>query len=209
MGPECQNRLVKKGRNLLVVVLGIALVVLLMVGNARGWWSFSPAGPPPTAPAANGTLAPEGDAASGEIGEITASEDPAVPADAGEAWVDYVHDGDTLFLTDGRKVRLLGIDTPEVGEHAECYGDVARERLRTLLPAGTHVRTVADVQPLDRYGRSLLFLFTDDGALVNLGLIRDGYAEAVVLEPNVLWADRLEAAEDTAQTASLGMWGAC
>jgi micrococcal nuclease len=65
------------------------------------------------------------------------------------------------------------------------------------------------VRPLDQYGRSLLFLFTDDGALVNLDLIRDGYAEAVVLEPNVLWADELEAAEDAAQAASLGLWGAC
>ena len=52
-------------------------------------------------------------------------------------------------------------------------------------------------------------LNADDGALVNLGLIRDGYAEAVVLEPNVLWAAEVEAAEDAAQAASRGIWGAC
>lgn len=185
-------------RRLWAGLLIVAVLIIVAVAAATG--------PTDSGESVPGTPSVGGGAPSADT---TASEGPAVPADAGEAWVDYVHDGDTLFLTDGRKVRLLGIDTPEVGEHAECYGDVARERLRTLLPAGTHVRTVADVQPLDRYGRSLLFLFTDDGALVNLGLIRDGYAEAVVLEPNVLWADRLEAAEDAAQAASLGMWGAC
>lgn len=171
----------------------------LVDGSSRPASSGGQAPEPPAAPSAGGSDHDAGDA----------SDDPAVPADADDAWIDYVHDGDTLFLTDGRKVRLLGVDTPEVGEHAECYGDVAREHLRELLPEGTHVRTVADERPLDPYGRSLLFLFTDDGALVNLELVRDGYAEAVVLEPNVLWADELEAAEDEAQTASRGIWGAC
>jgi micrococcal nuclease len=190
---------VKTARALVAVLLVVGIAVLLYVGGEAGWWS---------APAPAVTASGPSEPATGEQGGA-ASDDPAVPSDAGEAWIDYVHDGDTLFLTDGRKVRLLGIDTPEVGERAECYGDVARERLRTLLPEGTRVRTVADVRPLDQYGRSLLFLFTDDGALVNLDLIRDGYAEAVVLEPNVLWADELEAAEDAAQAASLGLWGAC
>jgi micrococcal nuclease len=131
------------------------------------------------------------------------------PDGSAQATVEYVHDGDTLFLADGTKVRLLGIDTPEVGEHHECYGDEARELLRDLLPEGTHVRVLADVQPLDQYGRSLLFLYTDDGALVNLQLIEAGAAEAVVLPPNVLFADELEAAEDRAQAAGAGMWGAC
>ncbi|MGN6271518.1 MAG: thermonuclease family protein [Protaetiibacter sp.] len=194
----------KTGRTLLAVLLVGALTVLLFLGAQEGWLTW-PTGPAAPAARENGSGA---EAPAGTPPQV-ASADPAVPTDAGEAWVEYVHDGDTLFLTDGRKVRLLGIDTPEVGEHAECYGDVARERLRAVLPEGTHVRTVADVQPLDRFGRSLLFLFTDDGTLVNLGLIRDGYAEAVVLEPNVLWAAEVEAAEDAAQAASLGMWGAC
>jgi len=133
----------------------------------------------------------------------------AVPADARDAWVAYVHDGDTLFLQDGRKVRLLGVDTPEIGDTAECYGDEATALLRSMLPEGAHLRVLADVQRLDRYGRSLLFLWTDDGASVNLTLLEQGAAEAVVLEPNVLFASELEAAEDRAQAAGAGMWGAC
>lgn len=198
----------KIGRALLafLTVVALGFVIFLVASGELGGETAAPdegrlpTSTPPTAGAA--PSAPEPDVAS-------APSSPAVPADAGEAWVDYVHDGDTLFLRDGRKVRLLGIDTPEVGEHAECGGEAARERLRAVLPEGTRVRTVADVQPLDRYDRSLLFLFTDDGTLVNLELIRDGYAEAVVLPPNRLWSDHLEAAEDEAQAAGLGIWGSC
>lgn len=132
-----------------------------------------------------------------------------IPAGATAATIEYVHDGDTLFLTDDTKVRLLGIDTPEIGEHLECYGNEATQALRSLLPEGTKVRVLADVQPLDQYGRSLLFIYTEDGQLVNLALIERGFAEAVVLPPNVLFADELEAAEDAAQSAHVGIWGAC
>jgi micrococcal nuclease len=171
-----------KSRGVVVVLLALAVVVAWLAVNG---YLVRPDG-----------AGPEG----------APAEDAAGSADA---TVEYVHDGDTLFLADGTKVRLLGIDTPEVGEHHECYGDEARELLRDLLPEGTHVRVLADVQPLDQYGRSLLFLYTDDGALVNLQLIEAGAAEAVVLPPNVLFADELEAAEDRAQAAGAGMWGAC
>lgn len=71
------------------------------------------------------------------------------------------------------------------------------------------MHVLADVQPRDQYGRSLLFIYTGDGTLVNLQMIEAGAAEAVVLQPNVLFADELEAAEDRAQDAGLGIWGAC
>jgi micrococcal nuclease len=132
-----------------------------------------------------------------------------IPDAVTPATIEYVHDGDTLFLTDGTKVRLLGIDTPEIGENRECYGDEATALLRSLLPEGAPVRVLSDVQPLDQYGRSLLFIYTDGGELVNLAMIEQGAAEAVVLEPNLLFADELEAAEDAAQSAGTGMWGAC
>jgi len=180
-----------RNRGLVVVLV---LVAVIVAGLAFGGYLVRPGGAEPGVPEG---AAPEG----------------AVPEGATAATVEYVHDGDTLFLTDGTKVRLLGIDTPEVGEHRECYGDEARELLRDLLPEGTHVQVLADVQPLDQYGRSLLFIYAEDGTgdtvLVNLELIERGAAEAVVLPPNVLFADELEAAEDRAQAAGLGMWGAC
>lgn len=132
-----------------------------------------------------------------------------IPADATEAEVEYVHDGDTLFLADGRKVRLLGINTPEIGENAECYGEEATTALRGLLPEGTHVWVVEDVEPLDQYGRSLLFIYTDDAVNVNLALLSSGMAEVEMYSPNLLLQNEVEAAEDAARSADLGLWAAC
>lgn len=135
--------------------------------------------------------------------------DTTIPADATEAVVEYVHDGDTLFLEDGRKVRLLGVNTPEIGDNAECYGDEATALLRSLLHVGTHVWVVHDLEPLDQYGRSLLFVYTDDGTNVNLALLEAGAAEVEMYEPNLLLDDEIYAAEDSARATGAGMWTAC
>ena len=173
--------------------IGLVLAVLLLVVlAAAAWWT--------------GATAIDGTSTSVEG---TTPAVGGIPTAATPATVEYVHDGDTLFLEDGRKVRLLGIDTPEVGEHAECYGEEATALLRSLLPEGANVRVLSDVQPLDQYGRSLLFVYTDDATLVNLVMLESGAAEAVVLEPNVLFAARLLAAEDEARAEGLGLWGAC
>ena len=132
-----------------------------------------------------------------------------IPDSALEATVDYVHDGDTLFLTDGTKVRLLAVDTPEVGSSAECYGDEARSYLRGLLPEGSTIYTQVDAEPTDQYGRSLLFIWTSTGTLVNLDLVEQGYAEAVFIGGNRLYEAEIEAAEDAAQGAGRGIWGDC
>lgn len=139
----------------------------------------------------------------------TAESGAPVPDAATDAVVDFVHDGDTLTLDDGRKVRLIGIDTPEVGDGAECWGGEATDALRALLPEGTAVRVLADQDPFDRYGRSLLFVFTPDGTNVNLELVREGAAEVVYFAPNDLYQPELRAAETQARDAGLGLWGAC
>lgn len=135
--------------------------------------------------------------------------EPGIPPSATEAVVEYVHDGDTLFLADGRKVRLLGINTPEIGENLECYGDEATALLRALLPEGTHVWVVSDIEPLDQYGRSLLFIHTDAGANVNLELLSAGAATVEIYRPNLLLQNEVNAAEDAARDAKAGLWGAC
>ena len=187
------------------IVVGVFLVI--EAGGLPVGWQPAVSAPGDTAP---GGTAP-GDTAPGdtEPGDAEPGSPQAIPTGATSATIEYVHDGDTLFLADGTKVRLLGIDTPEVGENLECYGEEATALLRSLLPEGTAVSVLSDVQPLDQYGRSLLFVYTQDGELVNLTLIEQGAAEAVVLEPNLLFADELEAAEDAAQSAGTGMWGAC
>jgi micrococcal nuclease len=137
----------------------------------------------------------------------------AMPADATPATVNYVHDGDTLFLTTPSdanfKVRLLGIDTPEIGDNLECYGDEATALLRELLPEGASVFTAADVEPLDQYGRSLLYVFTADGTSVNLEMVARGAAEAVRIGANDAYWQQLSTAQSIATESSAGLWGAC
>ncbi|WP_411700111.1 thermonuclease family protein [Conyzicola sp.] len=136
-----------------------------------------------------------------------------MPADATSATVNYVHDGDTLFLTTpadpNLKVRLVGIDTPEIGDDLECYGDEATALLRELLPEGAPVFTQQDAEPEDQYGRSLLYLFTADGTSVNLEMVARGAAEAVRIGENDAYWDQLSSAESIAVESQAGIWGAC
>lgn len=145
---------------------------------------------------------------------------PARPGDAVPMTVEHVHDGDTLFLrtnhpnafvatTDTVKVRLVGIDTPEVGDRAECFGDEATQQLRTLLPDGGVTWITADSDPVDQYGRSLFYLWTEDGRFVNYELVAAGAAESLMIKPNDAYYPLLLAAEDAAAAAGAGMWAAC
>lgn len=139
--------------------------------------------------------------------------DTAIPGAATRATVNYVHDGDTLFLDtpsdDNLKVRLLAIDTPEIGDNAECFGDDTRDYLRDQLPEGSTVYTLADTDETDQYGRALLFVWTSDGTFVNLDLVASGYAEAVFIGNNHLYEAEFEAAEDAAHDSDAGRWGSC
>ena len=162
---------------------------------------------------------PAADAADSTV-ETTAAGIPAPPSGAVSMTVEYVHDGDTLFLrtdqpnalvatTDDVKVRLLGIDTPEVGDRAECFGDQATEQLRALLPEGSLTWVTADQDPTDQYGRSLFYLWTEDGRFVNYELVASGAAESLTLAPNDAHYPLLRAAEDAATSEGAGRWGIC
>lgn len=139
------------------------------------------------------------------------------PSSAQRAHVTHVHDGDTLFIQpDGTterdaevKVRLVGIDTPEVQPTIECYGEEARDALRDLLPEGATVWFEFDREPYDQYDRALLYLWSTDGTFINLELIERGYAEAVRIGVNDRYWPELKAAEERADSADLGLWGYC
>ncbi len=134
----------------------------------------------------------------------------------GAAVVDTVVDGDTLAVRlDGRRerVRLLGIDTPESVKPdtpVECYAKEAAARLRALLPAGTQVRLVRDVEERDRYRRLLAYVYRQpDGLFVNLDMVRGGYAQLLTYPPNVAHTDELRQAVADARRAGRGLWGSC
>ena len=127
--------------------------------------------------------------------------------------VTSVHDGDTLYLDPGTgddlKVRLIGIDTPEIGENAECFGAEARDRTRALLPEGTVVTAVTEAGALDQYGRSLPHGDLAGGTHVNRVLIDEGFAWAMFFDPNRGFEGEFRDAERAAEAAEVGLWGAC
>lgn len=150
---------------------------------------------------------------------------PPRPEDAVALTVAHVSDGDTIRATttgatvigpgdvidDGAtvRVRLIGIDTPEGTPTVECGADEARDHLRELLPVGSRVWAATDREPRDRYGRVLLYLWTDDGTFVNHRLVASGDARALTVRPNTTHADLFAETETAARAASVGQWGSC
>lgn len=135
---------------------------------------------------------------------------------AGAARVTRVVDGDTIRVAiagSEERVRLIGIDTPETqgaGGLRECFGAEASRRLAELVPPGTDVRLVRDVEARDRYDRLLAYVYrSSDRLFVNLAMAREGYATTLTYPPNVAHADELVAAVRTAREAGRGLWGRC
>jgi micrococcal nuclease len=138
------------------------------------------------------------------------------PGPPGTAVVVHPVDGDTVVVRIGgaeEPVRLIGIDTPESvarDRPVECYGPEAKARTADLLPAGTVVRLERDVEARDRYDRLLAYVVrVADGALVNLLLVEEGYAESAPFPPNLAHQADLDAAEARARRDRRGLWPVC
>lgn len=113
--------------------------------------------------------------------------------------VKTVIDGDTIKLKDGKVVRLLGINAPEVDE--ECYQE-SREELKSLLK-GNIIRLESDSTEIDTYGRLLRYVFVDD-VFVNGEMVRLGYAK--VFGNADKYSDFLLEMEDKAKKAKRCIW---
>jgi endonuclease YncB( thermonuclease family) len=137
--------------------------------------------------------------------------DATAPGQRTSARVTRHTDGDTLWLSGIGKVRLIGIDTPEVFGRAECYGRQAAGFVSRLLPIGARVSYSLGVERRDRYGRALAYLYTADGRFVNLLLVKRGYAHPLTIPPNDRFADRFVRAARRARARGVGLWarGAC
>ena len=122
--------------------------------------------------------------------------------------VSRVVDGDTIVLADGRKVRYIGINTPETVDPrrpVQCFGTEASAFNHTLV-AGKTVRLEKDISETDKYGRLLRFVYLEDGTLVNETLVREGYASASAFPPDITKQDLFFAAEREARAAHAGLW---
>jgi len=129
------------------------------------------------------------------------------------ARIDHVADGDTVDMTNGAKVRLVQIDTPEVYFTAECYGAQASKITERLLPAGTLVRLTREpgTDSIDQYGRLLRYVVrARDGLNVNIELVRVGAAAPYFYDNRRgRYAGLLDRLARHARAAHLGLWGAC
>jgi len=117
--------------------------------------------------------------------------------------VDRIADGDTFRCRDGRKIRLIGIDTPEARQRP--YGAQARTALIRMAPPGTTLRLEGDVAATDPYGRVLAYAWSGS-VLVNETLVQDGWAVQYTVPPNVKYADRLGRAQKEARAQGRGLW---
>ncbi|WP_460368703.1 thermonuclease family protein [Pseudomonas sp. Tul1A2] len=134
------------------------------------------------------------------------------PAPAGltSVAVQRVVDGDTLRLSDGRSVRMIGLNTPELGRQGrsdEPFAVAARKRLQALVDAsGGRVGLLPGKQAKDHYGRTLAHVYSASGANLEAQMLADGLGFQVAVAPNVDLVACLQAAERSARNTGLGLW---
>ncbi len=116
-------------------------------------------------------------------------------------FVDYVIDGDTVELKTGERVRLVGIDAPELGEY---YHEESKNKLKDLVEGKTIILE-RDIENKDKYDRLLRYIYIDN-LFVNLILVQEGYAKAYPFEPNTKYKDEFADAENQAKANGLGIW---
>ena len=136
--------------------------------------------------------------------------------------VERVVDGDTLLLTNGEKVRLIGIDAPESKPNPRAEKQVAMEGkdlkniilmgeeatkfVRSLIKPGDEVRIEFDVEKRDRYGRLLGYIYLPDGRMINEEIVKAGYASLLTHPPNVKYQNRFLRAYKEARENKRGLW---
>jgi micrococcal nuclease len=188
-----------------VSVIVILLVTGLVIGDSEDQDNPKPRAKPkvertrPRPPKKAPKMAPK---------ETNQEPQPAaeVPAEAMRAEVISVTDGDTVKLTRTGSSRLIGIDTPEVFFGEECFGREASDYAKAELHPGDPVWFVRGAERRDRYGRSLVYLWTDDGSFFNAKLARLGFAVPLTIEPNSRFADLFGRLAAKADRLSRGLW---
>lgn len=135
--------------------------------------------------------------------------------------VKRVVDGDTLLLESGERVRLIGIDTPEMHESDKLYRDAHRTQqdihaiqkmgrraweFTKNLVEGKRVSLEFDVEKYDKYDRLLAYVYLTDETFVNAKIVEEGYASLMTISPNVKYADLFLKLYHQARENRRGLW---
>jgi len=130
-------------------------------------------------------------------------------------------DGDTLVLENNERVRLIGIDTPEMHESSKLNRDAQRSgqdeaaikqlgrqsyEFTRKLVEGKRVRLGFDVERFDKYKRILAYVYLSDGTFVNAEIVKQGYASLLTIPPNVKYADLFLKLYRQARENKRGLW---
>ena len=119
-----------------------------------------------------------------------------------------VRDGDTLVLEDGRHVRLIGVNAPELargGKPAQPLAEEAKLFVERFL-AGGDLELVFDRERQDRYGRTLAHVYNSNGDNLESALLAAGLAFHVAIAPNLTLAECLSRQEQKARQRAAGVW---
>jgi len=122
--------------------------------------------------------------------------------------VKWVNDGDTIVLTNGWRVRYIGIDAPEIdheNQKAQPYGYLARSFNKKLVWSQKIILEF-DEERHDRYGRLLAYIFLADGSFLNSQMLKNGMAFYLHRRTNVTYDKRLLKNQQAAMRAQKGLW---
>lgn len=136
--------------------------------------------------------------------------------------VSRVIDGDTVFVGED-KVRLIGIDAPEIGwvdppagragrgsvdrRGNECFAEEAKEKLRELVE-GREVRLEKDVSEKDKYDRLLRYVYVGEEN-INEVLVREGFAKLATYPPDMKYYGKIKESQRVAKENRAGLWSYC
>lgn len=128
------------------------------------------------------------------------------PAQTQAVVVKRAVDGDTLELATGERVRLIGVDTPETKDPRKPVQDKEVTAFTTQLAEGKPVRLEYDQQRKDTYGRTLAYIYLEDGTFVKAEIIKQGYGLAYTRFP-FKYLEEFRPFEREAREAGRGLWG--
>lgn len=130
-------------------------------------------------------------------------------------------DGDTLLLENNERVRLIGIDTPEMHESSKLERDAQRSgqdeaaikqlgrqsyEFTRKLVEGKRVRLEFDAERFDKYKRLLAYVYLEDGTFVNAEIVKQGYASLLTIPPDVKYAELFKKLYREARENKRGLW---
>jgi len=176
------------------IVAVMVLVAAALFGVYRA--AKPPAAPAPTLPPSNAPTLP--------LLKPSDNAPSLIPPGCEQVTIKRAVDGDTAELSDGRRVRYLGIDTPE---HNQSFFEEAK-RLNAQMVEGKTAWLEFDAEKTDRYGRLLAFVWTKDGGerMVSAEMLRAGLARVYTPGPNARHKDALLACQREARENKRGSW---